>query len=180
MVGNCRKIMKSSHCFFLTNRLVGDVLLATGFLSYLGPFNQNFRNLLLSRWEKEMSANKIPFSENLNLISMLTDAATVGVDLPYDILFIWVHVMINLFVKTVKFRYSNMFKEILFLRRLVNGTFTGYRATSSLFRTASSLPRQRVILFLLIPKRKARRGSWAERRKMSCRCDRALNVFFYL
>jgi len=59
-------------------RLVGDVLLATGFLSYLGPFNQNFRNLLLGRWEKEMNANKIPFSENLNLISMLTDAATIG------------------------------------------------------------------------------------------------------
>lgn len=59
-------------------RLVGDVLLATGFLSYLGPFNQNFRNLLLSRWEKEMSVNKIPFSDNLNLINMLTDAATVS------------------------------------------------------------------------------------------------------
>lgn len=59
-------------------RLVGDVLLATGFLSYLGPFNQNFRNLLLSRWEKEMSVNKIPYSDNLNLINMLTDAATVS------------------------------------------------------------------------------------------------------
>lgn len=35
-----------------------------------------------------MSANKIPFSENLNLISMLTDAATVGGDLPYKLLFI--------------------------------------------------------------------------------------------
>ena len=54
--------------------------MATGFLSYLGPFNQNFRTLLLSRWEKEMTANKIPFSENLNLINMLTDAATVGTE----------------------------------------------------------------------------------------------------
>ena len=35
-----------------------------------------------------MSSNKIPFSENLNLISMLTDAATVGSDLPYGMLFI--------------------------------------------------------------------------------------------
>ena len=82
MVGNCRKI-KIFLLTVLNNRLVGDVLLATGFLSYLGPFNQNFRNLLLSRWEKEMTANKIPFSENLNLISMLTDAATVGGDLKY-------------------------------------------------------------------------------------------------
>ncbi|XP_064365601.1 dynein axonemal heavy chain 8 [Dromaius novaehollandiae] len=61
------------------NRLVGDVLLCTGFLSYCGPFNQNFRNLLLKDlWEAEMRAHKIPFSENLNLISMLVDPPTIS------------------------------------------------------------------------------------------------------
>jgi len=45
------------------NRLVGDVLLATGFLSYSGPFNQDFRNLLQDAWKKEMSLHKIPFTE---------------------------------------------------------------------------------------------------------------------
>ena len=44
-------------------RLVGDVLLATGFLSYSGPFNQAFRTLLLDNWKKEMRKMKIPFSE---------------------------------------------------------------------------------------------------------------------
>ena len=44
-------------------RLVGDVLLATGFLSYSGPFNQEFRNLLLRNWKKEMVQSKIPFSD---------------------------------------------------------------------------------------------------------------------
>lgn len=44
-------------------RLVGDVLLATGFLSYSGPFNQEFRNLMLRSWKKEMLAAKIPFSD---------------------------------------------------------------------------------------------------------------------
>ena len=45
------------------HKLVGDVLLATGFLSYSGPFNQEFRNLMLKSWKREMVANKIPFSE---------------------------------------------------------------------------------------------------------------------
>uniref|UniRef100_A0A8B9E3A9 Dynein axonemal heavy chain 8 n=1 Tax=Anser cygnoides TaxID=8845 RepID=A0A8B9E3A9_ANSCY len=61
------------------NRLVGDVLLCTGFLSYCGPFNQNFRKLLLKDlWEAEMRAHKIPFTENLNLISMLVDPPTIS------------------------------------------------------------------------------------------------------
>ncbi|KAM6082368.1 dynein axonemal heavy chain 8 [Chlamydotis macqueenii] len=60
-------------------RLVGDVLLCTGFLSYCGPFNQQFRKLLLKDlWEAEMRARNIPFSENLNLISMLVDPPTIS------------------------------------------------------------------------------------------------------
>ncbi|XP_054841808.1 dynein axonemal heavy chain 5 [Eublepharis macularius] len=61
-----------------TKRLVGDVLLATAFLSYSGPFNQEFRNLLLNSWQKEMKTRKIPFGNNLNLTEMLIDAPTVS------------------------------------------------------------------------------------------------------
>ena len=46
-------------------RLVGDVLLCTGFLSYSGPFNQEFRTLMNKAWKKEMIAAKIPFTEVL-------------------------------------------------------------------------------------------------------------------
>ncbi len=46
-----------------THQLVGDVLLATGFLSYSGPFNQEFRTLMMKNWKKELVHHKIPFSE---------------------------------------------------------------------------------------------------------------------
>lgn len=56
----------------------GDVLLATAFLSYSGPFNQEFRNLLLTDWQREMKSRRIPFRTNLNLTEMLIDAPTVS------------------------------------------------------------------------------------------------------
>ncbi|XP_041950591.1 dynein heavy chain 8, axonemal-like [Alosa sapidissima] len=61
------------------NRLVGDVLQLTGFLSYCGPFNQSFRDLLLKDiWKGELVKRKIPYTENLNLISMLVDQPTIS------------------------------------------------------------------------------------------------------
>lgn len=60
------------------NRLIGDVLLATGFLSYAGPFNQEFRNLLMKTWRTECNKRKIPLSDDLNVISMLVDNTIIG------------------------------------------------------------------------------------------------------
>uniref|UniRef100_A0A3B4FTM5 Dynein heavy chain ATP-binding dynein motor region domain-containing protein n=1 Tax=Pundamilia nyererei TaxID=303518 RepID=A0A3B4FTM5_9CICH len=62
----------------LIKHLVGDVLLATGFLSYAGPFNQEYRSLLLTLWRKEMEEKHLPFSPELNVIGLLVDNATVS------------------------------------------------------------------------------------------------------
>lgn len=59
-------------------RLVGDVLLATGFLSYSGPFNQEFRTQMMKGWEKELRKRDIPFTPELNITAMLVDNATIG------------------------------------------------------------------------------------------------------
>jgi len=92
-------------------RLVGDVLLATGFLSYSGPFNQEFRTILLDAWKKELTSRKIPYSPEINLTEMLTDAATVRQYISY------VH------IHTMPFCY-----------RLVNGIFRAYQTMTSPFK----------------------------------------------
>lgn len=59
-------------------RLTGDVLVCTGFLSYAGPFNQEYRNKLISQWSTELALKKIPFTKNLNVVSALVDSTTVS------------------------------------------------------------------------------------------------------
>ncbi|XP_056290618.1 LOW QUALITY PROTEIN: dynein axonemal heavy chain 5-like [Pseudoliparis swirei] len=61
-----------------THHLVGDVLLSSGFLSYAGPFNQEYRLLLLQLWRREMEEQRIPFSPDLDVIGLLVDGATVS------------------------------------------------------------------------------------------------------
>lgn len=61
-----------------TDRLVGDVIFLTGFLSYTGPFNQEFRSKFQSDWMAELNRKKIPVSTNINVIESLTDMATIG------------------------------------------------------------------------------------------------------
>ncbi|XP_061708954.1 dynein axonemal heavy chain 8 [Cydia pomonella] len=59
-------------------RLIGDIVLLCGFLSYSGPFNQEFRQLLIKNWLNELIRRKIPVSMNLNITEQLTDTATIG------------------------------------------------------------------------------------------------------
>uniref|UniRef100_A0A2C9JCN9 AAA+ ATPase domain-containing protein n=1 Tax=Biomphalaria glabrata TaxID=6526 RepID=A0A2C9JCN9_BIOGL len=59
-------------------RLVGDILICTAFLSYSGPFNQDFRSLLNKNWMKELKGRKIPYSNNLNIVELLVDPTQIA------------------------------------------------------------------------------------------------------
>lgn len=61
-----------------TYRLVGDVLVLTGFLSYCGPFNQEFRILLQRKWFDLIQNRKIPISLSIIIVNVLTDTTTVN------------------------------------------------------------------------------------------------------
>jgi dynein heavy chain, axonemal len=58
---------------FTSFRLVGDVLLCTGFLSYQGPFNQDFRMQIDKDWQQMLTDRHIPFTSTLNVSEYLTD-----------------------------------------------------------------------------------------------------------
>jgi len=59
-------------------RLTGDVILLTGFLSYTGPFNSEFRDSLLTSWKMEIKKRRIPASVDLNIMSMLVEPHVVS------------------------------------------------------------------------------------------------------
>lgn len=60
-------------------RLVGNVSLATAFISYCGPFNSEFRDILSHEYfAADMKKRGVPLTPDLNLVNFLVDDATVG------------------------------------------------------------------------------------------------------
>ncbi|XP_076323890.1 dynein axonemal heavy chain 2-like [Tachypleus tridentatus] len=59
------------------NLLVGDCLVAAGFLSFLGPFLSQYRDELIHQWLMQLSALGIPCSPNFNPSSFLVSPTTV-------------------------------------------------------------------------------------------------------
>ena len=57
-------------------KLVGDVLMASSFVSYAAPFNMMFRqNLLLEKWIPDLIERGIPMSQGIMPLDMLTNAS---------------------------------------------------------------------------------------------------------
>lgn len=57
--------------------LPGDCVLATAFISYLGPFVSNYRENLVEQWKSEVVELEIPYSEEFNVVTFLSDATTI-------------------------------------------------------------------------------------------------------
>lgn len=52
--------------------------MCTAFLSYSGPFNHEFRQLLRKNWVREIKTRQLRSTENLNVTDMLVDKNTVS------------------------------------------------------------------------------------------------------
>lgn len=61
-----------------TERLVGDVIYLAAFLSYSGPFNQEYRLLCMAKWHNEIKRKSIPVTETISIMETLSDMATVS------------------------------------------------------------------------------------------------------
>merc|ERR1711871_1072059 len=60
-------------------RLVGDVALACSFISYCGPYNQEFRTLLLNTYFYEDCTKRgVPVTKDLDVVPFLTTEAEMG------------------------------------------------------------------------------------------------------
>jgi dynein heavy chain len=74
-----RWVQNANEFKSLKLRLVGDVAKACAFVSYCGPFNSEFRSLLLDTYfHTDLIEKEIPVSEDLALTEFLVDQATIG------------------------------------------------------------------------------------------------------
>ncbi|KAJ4429792.1 Dynein heavy chain 2, axonemal [Periplaneta americana] len=57
--------------------LPGDCLLATGFISYMGPFVSSYREELVENWKTCIITEEVPCSEDFSVITFLSDPTTI-------------------------------------------------------------------------------------------------------
>ena len=57
--------------------LVGNIILAAGYISYVGPFTAKYRDRLLNQWMKFATEKKIPFSSDFAVERILGDPVLI-------------------------------------------------------------------------------------------------------
>ncbi|NWX92741.1 DYH1 protein, partial [Nothoprocta pentlandii] len=58
---------------YMIHNIAGDVLVAAGFVAYLGPFTGDYRTALCKEWLRQLPQNNVPHTKDPNLISTLGD-----------------------------------------------------------------------------------------------------------
>jgi dynein heavy chain len=60
-------------------RLVGDCAIACAFVSYLGPFNQEFRTRAMTElFPQDCISRNVPVTQNIDVIGFMVDVGTIG------------------------------------------------------------------------------------------------------
>lgn len=63
----------------LKRRLVGDCAVACAFVSYCGPFNQDFRNYMVqNKFVPDCETRSVPVTVDIDIINFLVDIGTIG------------------------------------------------------------------------------------------------------
>ena len=57
--------------------LIGNIILAAGYISYVGPFTAKYRNNLLQKWMKYAESKKIPYSADFTIDRILGDPVQI-------------------------------------------------------------------------------------------------------
>jgi len=57
--------------------LVGNIILAAGYISYVGPFTSKYRDDLLKKWMKFAASKGIPFSADFGVERVLGDPVLI-------------------------------------------------------------------------------------------------------
>ncbi|CAF1149286.1 unnamed protein product [Adineta steineri] len=57
--------------------VIGDVLVCSGFIAYLGPFTAEYRDNMVKEWITKLKAYNVPHSDNPELVRVLGDAVKI-------------------------------------------------------------------------------------------------------
>merc|ERR1719261_168920 len=69
----------SNNFSHLKTRLVGDCAVACAFISYCGPFNQDFRRyMIMDKFYQDCRSRNVPATKDIDIISFLVDVGTIG------------------------------------------------------------------------------------------------------
>ena len=73
-----RWTMQSKQFNQQMRKLVGDVAIVCGFVSYCGPFNSIFREQLLKRFTEDCAFRELPKSSDIAVVKFIVDDAVCG------------------------------------------------------------------------------------------------------